>query len=83
MGPELPQIAQDSPKPRKEGLNIMSLLNDDPPPQRPELGNGMASPNPFALFPTLQNSKTGGPRPEPTPLVRIRAEPESYSPYAT
>ncbi|KAI6765229.1 hypothetical protein HG531_012328 [Fusarium graminearum] len=27
-----PQVAQNSPKPRKEGLNIMSLLNDDPPP---------------------------------------------------
>ncbi|KAF5231674.1 hypothetical protein FAUST_9141 [Fusarium austroamericanum] len=77
-----PHMAQNSPKPRTEGLNIISLLNDDPPKQ-PEIENGMRSPDWFPLFPAIQNSMTGQPRPEPTPLVRIRAEQESYSPYAT
>ncbi|KAM0300598.1 hypothetical protein ACHAPM_005869 [Fusarium culmorum] len=59
-GSESRQMAQSSPEPRKEGLNVMSLLNDDPPPSQPEEVNSRSgTPEDYFLFRPGPNDRIG------------------------
>ncbi|KAF0636757.1 hypothetical protein FPSE5266_08808 [Fusarium pseudograminearum] len=50
-GSESRQMAQSSTEPRKEGLNVMSLLNDDPPPSQPkEVNSRPGTPEDYFSF---------------------------------
>lgn len=50
-GSESRQMAQSSPEPRKEGLNIMPLLNDDTPPAQPkEVNSRPGTPEDYFSF---------------------------------
>ncbi|UZP43119.1 hypothetical protein NXS19_010935 [Fusarium pseudograminearum] len=50
-GSESRQMAQSSKEPRKEGLNVMSLLNDDPPPSQPkEVNSRPGTPEDYFSF---------------------------------
>ncbi|UZP32580.1 hypothetical protein NXS19_000396 [Fusarium pseudograminearum] len=71
------------PEPRKGGLNIMSLLNDDDPPPQPKRVNDVTStPTRPSPTPPPQTNMGGRPLPGPAPPSQIRREPESYSPFA-
>ncbi|KAM5355661.1 hypothetical protein ACJ41O_002307 [Fusarium nematophilum] len=67
------------PEPRKGGLNIMSLLNDDPPP--PKRINDVAG-TPVRPSPTPPpQAMAGRTLPGPAPPSQMRREPEPYSPF--
>ncbi|KAF5678933.1 hypothetical protein FHETE_1042, partial [Fusarium heterosporum] len=67
-------------EPRKGGLNIMSLLNDDPPPQ-PKRVNDVTN-TPSRPSPTPPPQAMGRPAAGPAPPSQIRrGDPEPYSPY--
>ncbi|KAG4294160.1 hypothetical protein FPRO06_00745 [Fusarium proliferatum] len=75
-----PAAAPRPAEPRKGGLNIMSLLNDDPPPQPKRVSDVTSTPT--RPSPTPPPPAMGRTLPGPAPPSQMRrGEAESYSPY--
>ncbi|KAG5750838.1 hypothetical protein H9Q72_007645 [Fusarium xylarioides] len=75
-----PAAAPRAAEPRKGGLNIMSLLNDDPPPQPKRVSDVTSTPTRPSPTPPPQAMGRTLPGPAPPSQMR-RGEAESYSPY--